>query len=247
MTTPLSNSTESPAAAAPAPGPILSRRPRVSAVVGLRLLEVIRDLDHPDEVLEDEDPSLTMPRRLGLSDVIDRQIVMHRDLVRRRRRMTDQELHDLFQLVARRPDASAIFLRVGQVLGQESRAMDGVLVKVLPELLAYSRARRIVRRGLSSLFGRRVGGFTHGPFALEGRSLLFWQIDPSGGACCLVTGYCQGIVEQALPGRRQVTHSSCQARGDDSCRWTVTAEVKHKTLERDRMSDLLRSPEPEAG
>ena len=41
--------------------------PRISAAVALTLLEVIRFQDAPTEVLESEDPSHTMPRRLGLS------------------------------------------------------------------------------------------------------------------------------------------------------------------------------------
>ena len=47
---------------------------RVKAIVGLRLLEVVRDRDLPTELLEEEDPARTIPRRLGLSDVVDRQI-----------------------------------------------------------------------------------------------------------------------------------------------------------------------------
>jgi hypothetical protein len=42
-----------------------------SAVVALTLLEVIRAQDLPTEVLEQEDTSVTLPRRLGLSDVVE--------------------------------------------------------------------------------------------------------------------------------------------------------------------------------
>src|SRR3990172_5430231 len=42
-----------------------SRR-RVRPVVALRLLEVMRDQDVPPEGLEEEDPTVTLPRRLGL-------------------------------------------------------------------------------------------------------------------------------------------------------------------------------------
>ena len=47
---------------------------RVKAVVALRLLEVMRDMDLPIELLGDENPKLTIPRRFGLSDVVERQI-----------------------------------------------------------------------------------------------------------------------------------------------------------------------------
>ena len=47
---------------------------RVQAVVALRLLEVMRDMDLPTELLGDENLTLTIPRRFGLSDVVERQI-----------------------------------------------------------------------------------------------------------------------------------------------------------------------------
>ena len=82
--------------------------------MALRLLEVLRDLDHPGEILEDENPSVTMPRRLGLSDVVDRQIRTYREDVKQRVRLTDGEIRDLFRLVTRRPDAKEVFLRAGR-------------------------------------------------------------------------------------------------------------------------------------
>ena len=68
-----------------------SRR-RVQAIVALRLLEVMRDQDLPVEVLEEEDPAVTMPRRLGLSEVVERQIRSYREDVRRRFRLSGRAL-----------------------------------------------------------------------------------------------------------------------------------------------------------
>ena len=51
-------------------------------------LEVMRDMDLPVEVLEDEDPTRTMPRRFGLSDVVERQIRTYRDDVKKRVKLT---------------------------------------------------------------------------------------------------------------------------------------------------------------
>ena len=42
--------------------------------MGLRLLEVVREHDLPAELLAQEDPAQTIPRRLGLSDAVERQI-----------------------------------------------------------------------------------------------------------------------------------------------------------------------------
>ena len=94
---------------------------RISAVVALTLLEVIRQQDLPTEVLESEDPSHTMPRRLGLSDVIDMQIRRYREEVRHRARITDDEFRDLVRLVIRRPDSEEVFFHTGSILAGDDR------------------------------------------------------------------------------------------------------------------------------
>ena len=185
--------------------PPKSRRPRAQPVFGLTLLESLRDQDRPEEFLEDEVPSVTMPRRLGLSDVVDRQIRSYRKAVRQRRRMSDDEVRDLIRLVVRRPDAAEIFHR----------------------------------------FGRRVGGLAHGPFALEGRGLLFMDGDPSGKACQFVSGFCQAVVSERLGPEYQVAHTQCQAHGDSHCRWAVTGEARQR--ERDGVREMLLRPEMETG
>ena len=87
---------------------------RVKAIVGLRLLEVVRDRDLPTELLEQEDPARTIPRRLGLSDVVDRQIRAYGDDVRKGVYLTDQGITDLFTLVNRRSDSDEVFLNTGR-------------------------------------------------------------------------------------------------------------------------------------
>lgn len=46
----------------------------MTPVFPLILLETMRDMDRPEEYLEGEDVAVSMPRRLGLSDVIYTQI-----------------------------------------------------------------------------------------------------------------------------------------------------------------------------
>jgi hypothetical protein len=177
----------------------------------------MRDLDLPIEILEAEDPAVTMPRRLGLSDVVERQIRTYRDDLRRRVRHTDGEVADLFRLVVRRPDAEEIFLRAGRTLAGsvERRGWK----RLLPRRLALALARSRVRRSLTRLFGRRMGGFGRGAFSVEGRSLLFMEADPGGHACFMVSGLCEGILEHATGQRARVAHVLCQSRGDALCRW----------------------------
>ena len=84
-------------------------KPRVAADVALALLEVIQQQDHPGEVFQDENVSETMPRRLGLSEVVDRQVRLQRENAKKGHRLTDAELTELIRLVLRRPDSPEIF------------------------------------------------------------------------------------------------------------------------------------------
>jgi len=190
---------------------------RIHAVVALRLLEVIRDQDIPPELLEDENPTVTMPRRFGLSEVVERQIRKYREDLRRRVRLTDEEVQDLFRLVIRRPDAEEIFYKLGRMLaGADS---PGRWRRLVPKALAYPLARNRVRRKLKSLFGRRIGGFGRGAFTIEGRSLFFIEADPGGDACFFLSGFCQAVLEHATTRPGEMVHSLCQSRGDELCRW----------------------------
>ncbi|MBT8336431.1 MAG: hypothetical protein KJO11_07490 [Gemmatimonadetes bacterium] len=216
---------------------------RIAAVFGLTLLEVIRSQDRPAEILQDENPSVTLPRRLGLSDVVDRQIRQYGEAVKKRRRMTETEVIDLMGLVLRRPDAEEIFLRAGQRLADVDGSGPGRIARALPTAVAFRLARRRTGRRLRQLFGNRIGAFTSEPYALEGRSLLFYRADSRGAACSFITGLCQEILREAVGEDGQVVHSECEARGDAQCRWTATGEIRAR--EREPVGDLLRGPEPE--
>lgn len=197
------------------------KKSRVAAVVGLSLLEVIRKLDLPTEVLASEDPTQTMPRRLGLSDVVEHQIRIFREKVRKRERITDQQAHDLFHLVLRRPDSEEAFLEAGEMLAGPAKAWKG-LGQIYPKKALYSLARRQTRRRLKSLFGRPLGGFAHGPFTLEAKGHFLLDFDPGGDACALVTGLAGSVLRRYLGSEVEVRHTSCEARKHDLCRWVLS-------------------------
>lgn len=224
--------------------PESSSRPRIAPLVGLILLESLRDQDVPSEFLEDDATTVTMPRRLGLSDVVERQIEIYRKAVRQRTRMTDQQVADLIRLVVRRPDAAQVFLHAGRRLS--GRVGQGLIPSaILPRSLAFRLARRSATRSLRRTFGRSMGGFAQGPFALEGRGILFSETDPSGQACHFLTGFCQGVVARRVGSDYQVVHTQCQTLGDPLCRWTVTGEARQR--DRDGVREMLLRPELEAG
>ena len=193
------------------------RRPQ--ARVALALLGALRDMDRPGEILEDEDVSLTLPRRFGLSGVVDAQIRRYEREARHGRRIPAAEVEDLMRLATRRDDAEELFARVGRSL----TAADGAPSwrRVFPERVVLPWARQRVRRRLKSLFGERIVSAARGRFALEASSDVFLTADPDGGACSLVTGLSQAILDAYAPGAGEVAHSSCRARGDGCCLWSL--------------------------
>jgi len=193
-------------------------RRRVAASVALALLEVIQQQDHPTEVFEDEDVSRTLPRRLGLSEVVDRQVRQYRENARRGHKLTDSELAELMKLVLKRPDSPEVFFEVGGRLAGE---LTGSMVRMLPGGLKTLVLKGRISKRLRRLFGRRIGAFAPGPFALEGSALPFVQVDPGGDACHLVAGFCQRALRDAFGKEVLVVEQSCEARGDSVCRWAM--------------------------
>jgi hypothetical protein len=180
----------------------------------------MRALDLPTEILAAEDPTRTMPRRLGLSDVVGQQIRLFQGQVKRRERITDDRARDLFRLVLRRPDSEEIFFQAGQRLAEHVEP-NRILRRLYPRRVLFSLARRQIRRRLVFLFGRGIGAFAPGAFRLEAKGHFFLDMDPGGDACALLSGLAGSILSRYLGQDVAVTHSSCEARKNELCRWTV--------------------------
>ncbi len=129
---------------------------RVQAIVGLRLLEMIRDQDLPAEILDAEDPTQTMPRRLGLSDVVDRQIRTYQKDVKKGVRLADSVVMGIFRLVIRRPDGDEVFYSAGRVVASRDRPSQ--LARIMPQCIQYAVDRGRVKRRPRRVLGRQVGG-----------------------------------------------------------------------------------------
>lgn len=193
-------------------------RPRVAAQVALSLLETLRSVDSPDEKLENEVVARTIPRRLGLSEVVGRQIELYREYVRQGRKLSDEELADFTRLVKKRPDARKVFFEMGVKLADEHMPARKWW---LPRVLRFRMVRRATQRTLRKLFGQRVGGFVSGSFALEVSVSPLVQLDSAGDACALVTGFCQAAVRKGVGGDLKVAKQSCETRGDRVCKWSI--------------------------
>ena len=194
-------------------------RRRVQAKFALALLETVRNRDRPGEVLDDEDVSLTLPRRFGLSGVVEDQIRRYRQEARRGRRIPELEVRDLIRLVVRRPDAKRVFHEVGRSFMAKEGAPT--LRKVLPKRLLLDLARNRIRRRLRAVFGGTFLSTPRGPFQLEAAHQLLVESDPEGDACALVTGLSQAVIDAYLSAPTQVVHVSCRARGGEKCRWEL--------------------------
>ena len=193
-------------------------KPPISAEVALALLEAIRSVDLPSDRIDDESVSLPLPRRLGLSAVVAQQIGFQQQNVKDGRKLTLDELADFLRLVNKRPDASEVFFQMGIHLADSVGTAGGW---PLPRSLRLLRVKRSVLRAFSKLFGRRLGGFVSGPFALEVSASPFVQLDDTGTACQVLTGFCQRALDRGAGDDLEVVKSNCEARGDRCCRWTL--------------------------
>ena len=190
----------------------------IAADVTLALLEAIKTTDRPGEFLDDEDIYRTMPRRFGLSAVVERQIELYRQRARKGVKVTGAELAEFMALIIRRPDSAEIFREMGATLA--AKQLPG-RAWWLPRFMRLHRTKRKIRNSLRRLFGRRIGGFASGTFIFEVSASPFVQVDPSGDACEIVTGYCQQALSRGVDARMRVTKRRCENRGEAVCRWVA--------------------------
>jgi len=202
-----------------------TRALRVRAEVALVLLRTLKHQDRPEEILQDEDVTITMPRRLGLSEVIDAQIRRYQDDARRGLRIGDSDLRDLVRLVTRRPDSHAIFHRVGDVLAGGAAGGRG-WARILPRKMALSLGARRIRRRLKFLFGRPLGLPVKGKDTLEVRDSILLRCDPGGHACALVTGMGTAFLSRTSGRDLVLHHDECQALEAPACRWRVVERAE---------------------
>jgi bacteriochlorophyll 4-vinyl reductase len=201
------------------------RRGGITPVFPLLLFETMRDMDRPSEVLEDEDLTISLPRRFGLSDVVGRQIHRFGQEVRERRMQSVAETEDLIRLVIRRPDAERIFREAGRRIAArawEERA--GAARRVLPWMprsLALLSAVRAARRLLRSLAGTGRLRIQRRPVEMRISNSLTARADPSGTACVFYSGVLEELLTRHTSRVYQVLHERCEAHGNADCEWTV--------------------------
>ncbi|HSH44695.1 MAG TPA: hypothetical protein VK966_02505 [Longimicrobiales bacterium] len=195
------------------------------AELPLAILESIRQHDRPTEVLEDEDLAASLPRRLGLTGVVESQIHRYRVARKRRERIPSSEVGDLLRLVLRRPDCEPILREAGHAVAwQYTRKLRSRLAAVgrfLPDALGTRLAAGALRRLL-----RRIGGGVpvrvyRNPLRVEMSGPVSARVDRYGVACILYSAAIEEAVRHVLGSAPHVDHNGCEARGDQTCVWEV--------------------------
>ncbi len=198
----------------------------ITPVLPLLLLQTMRDRDRPEEILEDEDITLSLPRRLGLSEVVRVQIARFEEEVRHHRAQFASHVEDLYRLVIRRPDAEEIFVDAGRRLAahywNERRAGTRSVIGLLPRPLALIAAQRAGGRMFRDLVGPTRIRLTRRPITLRIENSLAVRADPGGAACALCSGALAQLLEIYTGRGYRVTHPVCATSGDGkACEWAV--------------------------
>lgn len=213
----------------PSPSPSAAPRPPqgtgITPLLPLLLFETIRDMDRPEEVLEGEDLSVSLPRRFGLSDVVYGQIHRFREEVRRKRPLAESEVENLLRLVIRRPDAERIFEEAGRRLARRAwEERSGALrrtIRFLPPTLALRAAGRAIGRLFRQIVGSGVLKVSTRQGAVRISGSLTGRADPGGAACALYGGALAEMMERYTGRGYRASHAVCQARGGPACEWTL--------------------------
>ncbi len=176
------------------------------------------------EVLEDEDLAASLPRRLGLTGVVESQIHRYRIARRRRERVSADDVVDLLRLVMRRPDCEPILREAGHDLAKHHHRKVLYRLSALARVLPEGIGSWVAQRSVNALM-RRIGGAgfhtLRSPFRVESRGAVTARADPHGVACVLYAAATEEAYHQATGRRPAVTHPECEAKGGERCLWQV--------------------------
>jgi len=203
-----------------------SRLPdKVHPGIALALLRSLRDQDTPEESLEDEAFADSLPRRLGLSDVVNVQMRRYADLGDRGQSLALSEFLDLVRLISRRPDAQAIFRTAGETLARERFANPGPVRRIFRRLYPEGVRRRKLLRSMSSAAralspGGRVETVPNLP-AMRIENCVLASAGIHGNACEILTGALGVCVTEIWDADQSIRHTECLGREGTCCSWTL--------------------------
>lgn len=196
--------------------------------VALALLESLRAADIPAEQLEDEDVQQSLPRRLGLSPVVEANIRRYAILSKDGGSLRAQEVGELFQLVSRRPDARSVFSEAGRRLAVRSASRRRGGARSIARGLPAGMRRRMGLRGVYLLARQLTPDGTvrmeiRPPGLVVNGGLLALACRSDAGCSMLNTAF-EKSLELYRAGVGPISHVECEGRGDRRCTWRSAAE-----------------------
>ena len=198
---------------------------RIDARLPLALLRAIQQQDTPPGLMPDENPRHFFPHRLGLSGVVDVQISEFRRLARLRRRVDQNRVEALLELVARRSDASDVFTDAGHQLARyHFSGPVGAFRRLrrrLPRALRRRAAIRALRKAHQAFLVATQSSIQTDPIEIHATDALTARVGEYGGACKMYGSLSVGLLEASGFGPVRVTHSECQRLGARKCVWVV--------------------------
>ncbi len=205
-----------------APEPAQESGDGFRADLPLAILESVRIHDRPAEVLEDEDLTASLPRRLGLTGVVDSQIRRYEAARRSGERVSRDDVANLLRLVLRRPDAEPILRHAGQTLAGEHGRRAARLGRVLPGGLGDLVARRVIRRLMRRISGGSRVRVMRNPLRVELTDPITAG-DRYGVACTLYSAAIAAAYARVTGRELDVRHTGCAALGtaEGKCVWEV--------------------------
>ena len=197
----------------------------VGPAIALAILEALRTIDTPEEVLEDEAFAYSLPRRLGLNDVVENQMRRYADLRRRGHTLELSELDSLVALIGRREDARTVFDAAGTQLANDHfsgqslarRAGRTISPKILKRRMLVRSMERIAR-ALSP--GAEIQTEMTPPTLKVGGGVLA-NSGGAGAGCEMLTAAVRVAAEMYCGADAAVETVSCEGTGGESCVWIV--------------------------
>jgi predicted hydrocarbon binding protein len=194
----------------------------VDALFPLSLLEAVRNVDTPMDLLDTEYVDELRNKRFGLSETVYTQIKRHTEAVRKGQRTGSDEVIGLAKLIGRRPDAEAVFRAAGRYTAQQSyqtiSSVNRSLMRILPAALARPLAFRYARKIAARYLGgnvRRVGAF----LMVDVPRSITLGTAPGSIGCTYYESSLRELLQRLIGSIGAVEHVRCAARGEGTCEW----------------------------
>ncbi|MEJ2483931.1 MAG: hypothetical protein P8049_12670 [Gemmatimonadota bacterium] len=203
---------------------------KVSPAIALALLDALRASDTPAEVIEDESFRISLPRRLGLNEVVDTQMRRYAEIRDRRGTISPDEYSSLLGLIDRRPDDEAVFAAAGRRLGEswfsEPGSMDRARLRLTPTGVRRRKLVRAMREAARALQpAASIVSITDAEIVgIEVRDPPL-AATSGGSGCALLTGVLEVCAERRGLDNVRILHPRCAGRGDDHCRWVAAEDA----------------------